>query len=148
MSQPASRPDAQTTFREAEKEARAFEKGGAVRVFGERGYLVARLNESRDAERIRLLMSAPNAVPVRTRGGRLVGIRLLSLGDDRGHSGEQHGTSLITTERVRNDDGVLVGGDHNLKHKNENANHAAPPPVWATDGPRGGPVRAPLAAKH
>jgi hypothetical protein len=56
-------------------------------------------------------------VPVRKHAGELVGIRLLSLGDDRGHAGERHGQSTVTTERVRNDWGVLVGGNLNLKHK-------------------------------
>jgi hypothetical protein len=119
-----------------------------VRVFSEGGFLVARLNPSRDAERIRRLLVAPNAVPVRTHGGKLVGIRLLSFGDERGHSDERHGTSIITTERVVNDLGVYVGSDLNLKHKAENVSHAAPPPAWAADVSRGGPVRAPLAAKR
>jgi hypothetical protein len=115
-----------------------------VRVFSEGGYFVARLNLTRDAERIRRLLAAPNAVPVRTHGGKLVGIKLLSLGDERGHSGERHGTSIITTERVVNDLGVYVGGDQNLKHKLENVNHASPPPAWAADASRSGPVRVPL----
>ena len=118
---PAAGRFTQPTFREAAKQARAFEGSGAVRIFGENGFLVARLHSTRDAEEIRRLLAAPNAVPVRTHGGKLTGIRLLSLGDDRGHAGEQHGNSLITTERVRNDGGQLVGGVLNLKHKAENA---------------------------
>jgi hypothetical protein len=117
---PAARRNAQTPFREAEKQARAFESGGAVRVFGENGYFIMRLNSSRDAEKIRRLLAAPNSEPVRSHGGKLVGIRLLSFGNDSGHSGERHGSSIVTTERVVNDLGVYVGSDRNLKHKAEN----------------------------
>jgi hypothetical protein len=78
---------------------------------------VQRLDPSRDAEAIRRLLTAPNAVPVRKHDGDLVGIRLLSMGDDRGHSGERHGRSTVTTERVRNDNGVYIGWDRNVKHK-------------------------------
>lgn len=123
---PASRRNAQTTFREVEKQARAFDGGGAVRVFGENGYFIMRLNSSRDGEKIRRLLAAPNAEPVRTHGGKLVVIRLLSVGDDRGHRGERHGSSIITTERVVNDLGVYVGSHLNLKHKAENVRHARP----------------------
>jgi hypothetical protein len=56
---------------------------------------------------------------VRKHGGELVGIRLLSLGDDRGHTGELHGRSTVTTSRVRNDQGIFIGGNRNLKHKLE-----------------------------
>ena len=141
-------PHSETSIRRDEKPGRAFEGGGAVRVFSEGGYFVARLNLPRDAEHISRLLAAPNAVPVRKHGGKLVGIRLLSFGDDRGHSCEQHGTSIITTERVVNDLGVYVGSDRNLKHKAENVNHATAPPAWAAEVSRGGPVRVLLAAKR
>jgi hypothetical protein len=143
-SPPTARSVTQTSIRQDEKRGRASECGGAVRVFSEYGYLVERLNPSRDAERIRRLLAAPNAVPVRTHGGRLVGIRLLSFGDDRGHSGERHGTSIITTERVVNDQGVYVGSDRALKHKAENVSHGRPE-ACATAGEPRGPVRPPLA---
>jgi hypothetical protein len=126
VSPPATGRNAQTTLREAEKQARAIESGGAVGVFGENGYFIMRLNSSRDAEKIRRLLAAPNAESVRTHGGKLVGIRLLSVGDDRGHTGERHGSSIITTERVVNDLGVYVGSHLNLKHKAENVRHARP----------------------
>jgi hypothetical protein len=58
-------------------------------------------------------------------------IRLNSFGDDRGHVGERHGRSTVTTERVRNDAGQYVGWDRNRKHKAENVNHADPPPAWS-----------------
>jgi hypothetical protein len=120
---PAARQNAQTTFREVEKQARVFEGGRGVRVFGEDGYFIKRLDPSRHAEDIRRILAAPNAVPVRTHAGELVGIRLLSLGDDRGHAGERHGRSTVTTERVRNDRGIYIGGNRNLKHKAANADH-------------------------
>ena len=114
---PAARRNAQTTFREVEKQTRAFDRGRTVRVFGDSGNLIQRLDPSRDADAIRRLLTAPNAVPVRKHGGDLVGIRLLTLGDDRGHSGERHGRSTVTTERVRNDHGIYIGGNRNVKHK-------------------------------
>jgi hypothetical protein len=118
-----------------------------VRVFSGGDYLIVKLNASRDAEQIRRLLAAPNAVPVRKHSGRLVGIRLLSFGSDCGQSGEQHGRSTVTTERVRNDTGRLIGGNCNLKHKAENVNHASPPPAWAAESSIQGPVRAPLAVR-
>ena len=141
---PASRRNAQTTFREAKKQARAFESGGAVRVVSENGYFITRLNASRDAEEIRRLLGAPNAVPVRSHGGKLEGIRLLSFGDDRGHSGERHGTSIVTTERVVNDFGVYVGSDVNLKHKAENVRYGRPQ-AGRTPSELRVPVRPPVA---
>jgi hypothetical protein len=75
------------------------------------------LNPIRDAERIRRLLAAPNAVAVRKHDDKLVAIRLESFGDDRGHSGEMHGRSTVTTERVRNDEGQTVGSNRNVKHK-------------------------------
>jgi hypothetical protein len=114
---PAAKRNTQTTFREAEQQTRAFEGGRVVRVVGETGNFIQRLDPARDADAIRRLLAAPNAVPVRKHGGELVGIRLLSLGDDRGCAGERHGRSTVTTERVRNDHGVYIGGDRNLKHK-------------------------------
>ena len=141
---PTARSSSKTSLRRDEKQARAFERSGAVRVFSEHGFLVARLHLSRDAERLRKLLAAPNAEPVRSHGGKLVGIRLLSAGDDRGHSGERHGSSIITTERVVNDFGVYVGSDRNLKHKAENVSHLHPATRPAARVPRG-PVRPPLA---
>jgi hypothetical protein len=88
-----------------------------VRVFGEDGFFVASLNPACDSAQICRLLEAPNAVPVKKHGGKLVGIRLLSMGDDRGHSGERHGCSIVTTERVRDDSGQFVGSKKNLKHK-------------------------------
>ena len=125
-SSPPERAASKPSLRQDEKQGRESERGGAVGVFGEDGYFVARLHQSRDSEQIQRLLVAPNAEPVRNHGGRLVGIRLLSLGDDRGHAGERHGRSTVTTERVRNDYGVYIGGDWNLKHKLENVNHTCP----------------------
>jgi hypothetical protein len=147
MSPPASELDTKTSIRQDEKQGRAFEGGGAVRVFGENGFFIERLDSFRDSERIRRFLEASDSVPIRKHGRKLVGIKLLSFGDDRGHSGERHGSSTVTTERVRNDDGILVGCDRTLKHKAENVNHAWLPPIRAADVPRGGPVRVPLAAK-
>jgi len=142
-----ARQNVTTSLRRDEKQGRAFEGGGAVRVVSDNDFLVTRLDLTRDSQQIIRLLAAPNAVEVRTNGGRLVGIRLLSGGDDRGHSGERHGSSTVSTERVRNDDGVLVGCDRTLKHKAENVNHATPPPAWSADVSRSGPVRPPLGAK-
>ena len=83
-SSPPERAASKPSLRQDEKQGRESERGGAVGVFGEDGYFVARLHQSRDSEQIQRLLVAPNAEPVRNHGGRLVGIRLLSLGDDRG----------------------------------------------------------------
>jgi hypothetical protein len=144
---PAERPDTQPSIRLDEKQGRAFDGTGTVRVFSEGNYLVAKLHASRDAEQIRQLLAAPNAVPVRKHGGRLVGIRLLSFGNDWGQSGERYGRSTVTTERVRNDAGILVGSSVNLKHKAENVTHASPPPAWAAETSLRRPVHAPTPSK-
>ena len=62
-------------------------------------------------------LGAPNAEVKRRGDGSIRFIRLRSVGDDRGHMGENHGRSTVTTERVRNDWRQLVGSDRNLKHK-------------------------------
>lgn len=144
---PAERPDTQPSIRLDEKQGRAFDGTGTVRVFSGGDYLIGKLNSSRDAEQIRRLLAAPNAVPVRKHDGRLVGIRLRSFGGDWGQSGEQHGRSTVTTERVRNDSGSLIGGDCTLKHKAENVTHASPLPPWAAAPPHYRPVQAPLATE-
>ena len=115
---PAAGRVTQPTFREAAKQARAFEGSGAVRIFGEDGFFVARLHSTRDAEEIRRLLAAPNAEPVRTHGGKLTGIRLLSLGDDRGHSPERHGNSRRT---LLGDTPASVGNSESLYHHNDRA---------------------------
>src|SRR5205823_5938768 len=99
-----------------------------------------------DSEEIRRLLAAPNAEAVRTHGGKLVAIRLRSFGDDRGHTGERHGTSIITTQRVANDSGIYVGSHLNLKHKSENVNQLATG-LGAAQGSARSPIRASLAAK-
>lgn len=116
-SPPAVRRETRTTFREVGKQARAFERGRSVRVVSESGYFIRQLDRERDAGVIERLLAAPNAMPVRKHGGELTGIQLLSVGDDRGHSGERHGRSTVTTERVRNDQGFYVGGSWHLQHK-------------------------------
>jgi hypothetical protein len=62
-------------------------------------------------------LNAPNAEVRRRADGSIRLVQLRSMGDDRGHLGEFHGRSTVTTERVRNDWGKLVGSDLNLKHK-------------------------------
>ena len=116
---PAVRRIPQTTLREVEKQTRAFDRGRTVRVFGDAGNFIQRLDSLRDAAAITRLLAAPNAEPVRRHSGALVGIRLLSLGDDRGYSGERHGRSTVTTERVRNDHGLYIGWYRNLQHKSK-----------------------------
>lgn len=111
-------PTTKTSFLRDAKKGREFERGRAVRVVSETGFFVARLNSTREAEQIRRLLAAPNAVPILQHDGALVGIRLMSVADDQGNAGEQHGSSICTTERVRNDGGQYVGSDMNLKHKN------------------------------
>lgn len=109
----------EATFREVGNKARAFDGRTTVRVFGDAGNFIQALDPARGAAEIRRLLAAPNAVAVRKHSGELVGIRLLSLGDDRGHAGEYPGRSTVTTERVRNDRGIYIGADWNLKHKGD-----------------------------
>lgn len=137
---------AQTTFREVEKQTRAFERGGAVRVFGENGCFITRLNSSGDSQEIGRLLAAPNAEPVRTHTGKLVAIRLLPCGDDFGHSGERHGNSNITTTRCRTASGQYVGSDTNLKHKADRETAGTPTLGGLPQSVRG-PVGPPLATK-
>jgi hypothetical protein len=124
-----------------------FDGAGTVRVFDEYDYLVVKLNASRDAEQIRRLLKAPNAEAVRKHGGKLVGIRLLSFGNDSGDPGERHGRSTVTTERIRNDAGGLIGSKHNLKHKAENVEHALPLLAWAAETSLRGQLHAPNPPK-
>jgi len=79
------------------------------------GRLLAVLREPTEIARY---LSAPNADGVRDHQGRLRAIRLLHFGDDRGHSGERHGSSLATTERCKNDYGKYIGTliKHKLDH--------------------------------
>ena len=111
---PASGPPHDTDFRGSrDKQPRAFEAGGGVRVVGDDDLLV----DVCTPDRLAAYLAAPNAEVKRRKDGSIRLIRLLSHGDDRGHLGECHGRSTVTTERVRNDWGALVGSDLNLKHK-------------------------------
>jgi hypothetical protein len=71
----------------------------------------------RTPDRLARYLAAPNAEVKTASDGSVRLIRLLSGGDDRGHLGDNHGRSTVTTERVRNQWGRLVGSDVNLKHK-------------------------------
>lgn len=77
-------------------------------------------------DRLGRYLAAPNVEVKRRTDGSIRLVRLRSLGDDRRHLGENHGRSTVTTERVRNDWGVLVGGDLNLKHKETCATWGSP----------------------
>jgi hypothetical protein len=127
------RPTSQPTFREVAKEARSPAKTRKVSVFfgGHKEVLES------ESERFKTLLKAPNIDVVRAHSGKIVAVRLLSFDDQRGHSGERHGRSTVTTERVRNDDGILVGGDCNLKHKAENVTRVEPRLGWEFKGNRG-----------
>ena len=117
MSGPPARPSAQLTFRKAEKQARAFEEREALCVASQDGFLVARLHSSDDSARLRRLQAAPNAVLVRQHGGKLVEIKLQSLGSDRGFAGEKPGRFTVAMEGVRNDNGQYVGSNKSVKRK-------------------------------
>jgi len=123
MSPPGDRVRTTASIRQDEKKGRESEGGGAVRVVGEDGFFIARLDRARDAEQLHRILKAPNAEPVRNHAGRLVGIRLLSVGDDRGHVGERHGRSTATTERIYSDSGELIGTHRTLQHKVKVCSH-------------------------
>jgi hypothetical protein len=136
---PFKRPKYKSSFRQDEKEGRAFDGGRRVRLFGNSG-----LVGTCQPHEVGRYLDAPNAEPVMSHDGRLVAIKLHEFCDDRGQPGERRGRSTITTQRVRNDNGVYVGGGWNLKHKSENANHGLPDPPWMSDIAPPGPVRPPL----
>ena len=83
-------------------------------VLGENGVVV---DVCTTPDRLGRYLAAPNREVRRRADGSIRLVQLLPLGDDRGHLRENHGRSMVTTERVRNDWGELVGGDLNLKHK-------------------------------
>ena len=121
---PAARPSTQPSIRLDEKQGRAAEARRRVRIVSAFGVV-----EMCDEERARRVYAgAPNAEAKVTHSGRLVAIYLGSFGDDRGHLGENHGRSTITTERVRNEAGAFVGHARNLQHKP----HLPQPPVAGT----------------
>jgi hypothetical protein len=96
-----------------DKQPRAFGGGKGVRVVGEDDVLITVC----PPEAVERYLGAPNAEVKRRVEGSIKFIRLRSVGDDRRHIGENHGRSTVTTERIRNDWGKLVGSDLNLKHK-------------------------------
>ena len=96
-----------------DKQPRAFGGGRGVRVVGEDDVLITVCTP----EAVERYLRAPNAEVKRRKVGSIKFIRLRSVDDDRGHLGENHGRSTVTTERIRNDWGQLVGSDRNLKHK-------------------------------
>ena len=106
------------------QQPRALEAGRRVRVVGEDDVLL----EVCGPERLGRYLAAPNAEVKRRKDGSIRLVRVRSVGDDRGHLGEQHGRSTMTTERVRGQWGAPVGTDSksNLQHKASNAAWGAP----------------------
>jgi hypothetical protein len=104
-----------------------------VPVLGENGVLI----DVCTAHRLSAYSAAPNAEVKKRADGSIKFIRLRAAGDDRGHQGECHGSSNVTTERVRNDWGNLVGGDSNLKHKATCTTWGAPAiPIQSENAPK------------
>lgn len=89
-------PTTETTIREVENKAREFEFAKRVRVINEESQIV----EICGADGLRRYLEAPNVEFVRAHGRKIVAIKLLSKGDDRGHLGERHGSSLFTTHKI------------------------------------------------
>jgi len=121
-----------------EKQPRAFEGKGRVAVVGEDNVLV----DVCTPDRLERYLNAPNAQVKRRQDGSIRLVRLASAGDDRGHLGEHHGRSTVTTERVRDEWGALVGSDLNLQHKKTSAAWGPPadrirPAVTGGRSPRG-----------
>lgn len=118
MSYEAEKANSEAVFRgPRQKQPRASSDGRRVPVVGEDDVLV----DVCTTDRLARYLAAPNAEVKRRADGSIRLIRLRSRGDDRGHLCESHGRSTVTTERVRNDWGMLVGGSHNLKHKSSSA---------------------------
>jgi hypothetical protein len=121
---PGLKQDPDTVSRGSrEQQPRAFDDGRRVPVLGENDILV----DLCTADRLSAYLAAPNVEVKKRADGSIKLVRLRSVGDDRGHQGECHGRSTITTERVRNDWGTLVGSDLNLKHKETCATWCNPP---------------------
>jgi len=97
-----------------EKQPRAFDGGRRAPVFGESGIVV---DIAELSNRLARYLAAPNARVKTGPDGSIRLVRLVADGDDRGHLGENHGRSTVTTERVRGNCGGLAGSDVNLKHK-------------------------------
>src|SRR5258707_1510729 len=96
---PAIRPASDTVSRGSRKQQpRALGGGRGVRVVGEDDLLI----DVCPPERLGRYLSAPNAEVKRRADGSIRLVHLRSPGDDRGHLGEYHGRSTVTTERVRN----------------------------------------------
>lgn len=111
---PAVRPLPDTASRGSrEQQPRAFGGGRRVPVVGEDDMLI----DVCSPDRLGQYLNAPNAEVKRRADGSIRLVRLRSLGDDRRHLGEAHGRSTATTQRIRNDWGVLVGSNLNLEHK-------------------------------
>src|SRR5438128_1428016 len=90
---PAARPATETTIREVENKAREFEFGRRVRIVNDEVQII----DVCGADRLQRYLQAPNAELVRANSGKIVAIKLLSVGNDRGHLGEHHGSSVLTT---------------------------------------------------
>jgi hypothetical protein len=108
------RADTETPIRVGEKQARVADGNRRVAVIDAMGRLVVIVHEPSAIARY---LSAQNAEPVRDRRGQLRAIKLASLADDRGNRGEHHGSSLVTTERCKNQRGEYVGPPTTIKHK-------------------------------
>jgi hypothetical protein len=111
---PAARPVPDTVSRGShEEQPRAFSRRRGVPVVNTEGLLI----DLCPPDLLGRYLAAPNVGIKRRADGSIRLVRLQSVADDRGHLGENHGRSTITTERVRNDSGSLVGSNFNLKHK-------------------------------
>ena len=111
---PAKRPHHDTDSRGSrEKQPRAFGGYRRVPIVSESGTLV----EVCTRDRVARYLTAPNAEIKCRNDGSIRVIVLRSAGDDRGHLGEAHGRSTVTTQRVRNNYNMLVGSDLNIEHK-------------------------------
>jgi hypothetical protein len=96
-----------------DKQPRAFGEGRGVPVVGEDDLLI----DVCTPDRLKRYLTASNAEVKRRSDGSVRVVRLRADGDDRGHLGECHGRSTVTTQRVRNEWGRLVGSNVNLEHK-------------------------------
>jgi hypothetical protein len=129
MSPRGAQPTPDTVSRgPRDKQPRAFGGGRGVRIVGSDDGLIEVCTSEK---RLKSYKDAPNAeVKYRTDGSIRL-IRLLGYGDDRGHLGEKHGRSTVTTQRERDDWGGLIGSEANRKHKH--TCYSWPPPKVSTD---------------
>ncbi len=105
---PVARPSTKPTIRVVEKKTREFTSARRVRVFNDEGVLI----DLCPPDRLRRYLDAPNAELVHSHGGKLIAVKLRSVGDERGHLGEKHGGNSRRTWLGQIDPRLMPGATY------------------------------------